>query len=63
MLFNVSTKASSFGGLSNIGSTKRLLLSALVKTLKLTRLHAEIVSSWLGLMATTTYYITIVFVQ
>ena len=34
---------------SNIGSTKTLLLSASVKTLKLTRLHAEIMSSWLGL--------------
>ena len=42
-------QASTFGGLSNIGSTKTLLLSASVKTLKLTRLHAEIVSSWLGL--------------
>ena len=27
MLFTVSTKASSFGGLSNIGSTKTLLFS------------------------------------
>ena len=45
-------QASTFGGFSNIGSTKTLLLfvkTASVKTLKLTRLHAEIVSSWLGL--------------
>ena len=41
-------QASTFGGLSNIGSTKTLLLSASVKTLKLTRLHAEIASSWPG---------------
>ena len=46
--FNRLYQASTFGGLSNIGSTKTLLLSASVKTLKLTRLHAEIVSSWLG---------------
>ena len=47
--FNRLYQASTFGGLSNIGSTKTLLLSASVKTLKLTGLHAEIVSSWLGL--------------
>ena len=74
MLFTVSTKPVLFGGLSNIGSTKTLLLSASVKTLKLTRLHAEIVNSWLGLSipdhevtpknrVTTIYYIIIVFVQ
>ena len=43
-------QASTFGGLSNIGSINSLLLSASVKTLKLTRLHAEIVSSWLDLV-------------
>ena len=74
MLFTVSTKANSFGGLSNIRSTKTLLLLASVKTLKLTYLHAKLVSSWLGLSipdhdvtpknrATTIYYIAIVFVQ
>ena len=73
MLFTVSTKPVLFGGLSNIGSTKTLLLSASVKTLKLTRLHAETVSSWLVSVSpdhevtpknrATTYYITIVFVQ
>ena len=47
--FNRLFQASTFGGLSNMGSTKTLLLSASVKTLKLTRLYAEIVSSWLGL--------------
>ena len=34
--FNRLYQASTFGGLSNIGSTKTLLLSASVKTLKLT---------------------------
>ena len=47
--FNRLYQASTFGGLSNIGSTKTVLLSASVNTLKLTRLHAEKVSSWLGL--------------
>ena len=72
MLFTVSAKASSFGGFPNVGSTKTLLLSASVKSHKLTLLYARIVSSWLGLSipdhevtpknrATTIYYINIVF--
>ena len=44
MFFTVSTKASYVGGLSNIGSTKTLLLSAPVKTLELTRLHVELMA-------------------
>ena len=48
--FNRLYQASTFGGLSNIGLTKTLLLSASVKTLKLTRLHEKIVGLWLGLI-------------
>ena len=55
MLFTVSTKPVLSVVFSNIGSTKTLLLPASVKTLKLTRLHAEIVSSWLGLQRPWNY--------
>ena len=48
MLFTISTKPVLSVVFSSIGSTKTLLLSASVKTLKLTRLHAEIVSSYRG---------------
>ena len=49
MLLTVSTKPVLSVVFLTSGRQKTLLLSASVKTPKLTRLHAEIVSSWLGL--------------
>ena len=74
MLFTVSTKASSFGGLCNIGSTKTLLFSGFDQNAQINLFTCKISELMTGSQypqttrvtenrATTIYYNTIVFVQ
>ena len=75
MLFTVSAKPSSFGGLSNIGSTKTLLFSGFDQNAQINLITCKICELMAGVSvspdhevtpknrATTTYYIIVVFVQ